>query len=270
MLRAAFGLVALLLAGGSASGQPALLTNARVETAAGAQLARAVQDGVRAATTPRWIGYEVPMIDGDHFMCDWNGNETRRAPTSVKLEGPDTLYVLIRAEQSAVTRIRLFSEGCAIDAGGVPVTWLTGVRPADSVALLSGYLAAGTARKVADGALAALAMQREPAALTALLTAAKSGGTSALRGQALFWVAQRAGDRAVPAITEAIDRDPDTDVKKKAVFALSQLPNQEGVPKLIEVAEHHSNPAVRKQAMFWLGQSKDPRALAFFERILLK
>jgi len=25
---------------------------------------------------------------------------------------------------------------------------------------------------------------------------------------------------------------------------------------------------VRKQAMFWLGQSDDPRALAFFEKIL--
>jgi hypothetical protein len=25
---------------------------------------------------------------------------------------------------------------------------------------------------------------------------------------------------------------------------------------------------VRKQAMFWLGQSKDPRALKFFEEIL--
>ena len=56
--------------------------------------------------------------------------------------------------------------------------------------------------------------------------------------------------------------------KKRAVFALSQLPANEGVPKLIEVASSHSNPAVRKQAMFWLGQSKDPRALAFFERIL--
>jgi hypothetical protein len=25
---------------------------------------------------------------------------------------------------------------------------------------------------------------------------------------------------------------------------------------------------VRKQAMFWLGQSRDPRALAFFEEVL--
>jgi hypothetical protein len=57
-------------------------------------------------------------------------------------------------------------------------------------------------------------------------------------------------------------------VKKKAVFALSQMPKDEGVPKLIEVAEKNKNPEVRKQAMFWLGQSEDPRALAFFERVL--
>ena len=41
-----------------------------------------------------------------------------------------------------------------------------------------------------------------------------------------------------------------------------------GVPKLIEVARTHRNPAVKKQAMFWLGQSRDPRALAFFEEVL--
>ena len=89
-----------------------------------------------------------------------------------------------------------------------------------------------------------------------------------MRGQALFWVAQRAGAQAIPTIAEAIEKDPETDVKKRAVFALSQLPANEGVPKLIEVASSHSNSAVRRQAMFWLGQSKDPRALAFFERIL--
>ena len=72
------------------------------------------------------------------------------------------------------------------------------------------------------------------------------------------------------AITERIEQDPDTDVKKKAVFALSQLPREEGVPLLINVARTNANPAVRKQAMFWLGQSKDPRALAFFEEVLTR
>ena len=57
-------------------------------------------------------------------------------------------------------------------------------------------------------------------------------------------------------------------MKKKAVFALAQMPKDECVPKLIEVAQNNKNPEVRKQAMFWLGQSNDPRALAFFEKIL--
>ena len=51
---------------------------------------------------------------------------------------------------------------------------------------------------------------------------------------------------------------------------LSQLPKDEGVPKLIEVAQTNPTREVRKQAMFWLGQSNDPRALAFFEKILAR
>jgi hypothetical protein len=34
------------------------------------------------------------------------------------------------------------------------------------------------------------------------------------------------------------------------------------------VAQENKSREVRKQAMFWLGQSKDPRALEFFEKIL--
>jgi HEAT repeat protein len=94
--------------------------------------------------------------------------------------------------------------------------------------------------------------------------------SSHVRGQALFWLAQKAGQKAMGAITGAIDNDPDTDVKKKAVFALSQMPKDEGVPKLIEVAKNNRNREVRKQAMFWLGQSNDPRALEFFEQLLTR
>ena len=83
-------------------------------------------------------------------------------------------------------------------------------------------------------------------------------------------LAQKAGRKAASAITEAIEHDPETQVKEKAVFALSQLPKDEGVPKLIDVARTNRNPAVRKQAIFWLGQSRDPRALAFFEEVLAR
>jgi HEAT repeat protein len=89
-----------------------------------------------------------------------------------------------------------------------------------------------------------------------------------MRGEAIFWLGQKAGTKAAAEITDRIDQDPDTEVKKKAVFALSQLPKDEGVPRLIQVARTNPNPAVRKQAMFWLGQSRDPRAVDFFAEIL--
>ena len=47
-----------------------------------------------------------------------------------------------------------------------------------------------------------------------------------------------------------------------------QLTPSEGMPELIKLARSHRDPVVRKQAMFWLGQSKDPRALTFFEDVL--
>jgi hypothetical protein len=115
-----------------------------------------------------------------------------------------------------------------------------------------------------------LTQAKDERATDALVLMAKQDESPRVRGQALFWLGQQASRKAVATIEGAIESDPDTEIKKKAVFALSQLPRDEGVPLLIRTARGHSNPAVRKQAMFWLGQSEDPRALAFFEEVLLK
>jgi HEAT repeat protein len=103
---------------------------------------------------------------------------------------------------------------------------------------------------------------------SALIDMAKNDPSPRVRGQALFWIAQKAQKKTDADVIRAATDDPDVDVKKKAVFALSQIPGGEGVPDLIRVARENKSREVRKQAMFWLGQSKDPRALAFFEKIL--
>ena len=89
-----------------------------------------------------------------------------------------------------------------------------------------------------------------------------------LRQRALFWIARRAESQAAGIITQAIDSDPDAEVKRQAVSALSQLPRDEGIPLLIKLARSHTDPVVRKQAMQLLGQSRDPRAISFFEEVL--
>jgi hypothetical protein len=111
-------------------------------------------------------------------------------------------------------------------------------------------------------------LNSDPGAEDELLHLAKFDSESKVRGQALFWIAQKAGKRATGALTDAIQNDPETDVKKKAVFALSQLPKDESIPQLIRVADTNANLTVRKEAFFWLGQSQDPRALAYLEQVL--
>ncbi|MGD9904047.1 MAG: HEAT repeat domain-containing protein [Vicinamibacterales bacterium] len=265
------GLLLVTMLDGIAVGQPARLGNGTVTTRTlTGSLDQAIERARSAAIDARWVGFEIATVPGDRWMCDWN-EWTRQQPpaTSARLEPAEIAYVFVRLEANRIDRVRLFSPGCAIDAAGRPVTWFTGVAPAESVRTLSGLARVGE-RKVVDGALAALSMHAAPTALATTIDLARSGPTPHTRGQALFWLAQRAGAQAAGAIDDAVARDPDTDVKKRAVFALSQLPPDQGVPRLMQVARTHSNAAVRKQAMFWLGQSKDPRALAFFESVLLK
>jgi hypothetical protein len=255
------------------AGQP-VLKNAKVtERGVSGGLDATVRSIVEQSVDASWIAWETPSVprrNGDNWC--WSEGAVVR---SNRLEPADTLFVFLRAENRRLERIRMFDDGCPIDAGNRPVTWLRDVTPAESIALLAGLAARqhplageGAESRVSKGALAALAQHAGSEAVQPLLRLARQAPEPKLRGEALFWLAQRAGREAGAAITDAIANDPDTAVKKRAVFALSQLPADEGVPKLIEVARKHTNPAVRKQAMFWLGQSKDARALAFFEEVL--
>jgi HEAT repeat protein len=342
------------------SGKPQI-TNAKAEEReVKAGLAQEVDAWAAAAEKAQWLGYSVPAVAGDHRMCcgdsggDWNGgrgcgpcqlegsrggNNYNLQSGEVKLEGPRSVVVLLRAEGHKIGKIRAASEDCVLDAGGLQITWLTGVKAADSVKLLepfvygkeldehggdrlsrgalmaiamhgdasadqamAGFVVpdkpesmrreaafwAGEARGAAGVQLLkrmakddpssdvrahvtfALSISRENNALDEMIRMAHEDASGHVRGQALFWLAQKAGKKASSAITGAIENDPDTEVKKKAVFALSQMPKDDGVPKLIQVAQNNKNPEVRKQAMFWLGQSNDPRALDFFEKVLAK
>ena len=254
--------------------QQAPITNGQLAVQpAGAPFVRAFTSLVASEPDVAWIGYTIATthdrLDRD---CYGNTDLTPKHSGTVKLEGSDRMIVMFRVAEKRIDRIRVFSEECQLDAGGRPVRWFETVKAADSIALLESLIAGDADRRdrIRGGALAALSLHAEPAATDTLIRLARNGTTPGLRGDALFWLAQRAGQKAAASITERIEQDPDTEVKRRAVFALSQLPKDEGVPLLINVARTNTNPAVRKQAMFWLGQSKDPRAIEFFAEILSK
>jgi HEAT repeats len=302
----ALGLVTLL--GAVVAAQQPRILNGRVTSQPAGSLQQTFRTVVNAQTDIGWIGYSVPVANRERTMCCWSSGDgttyfsgsfshgtspccgnckiepasdtaagTRQSPAPaaaptgpIKLEGSDRMVVLFRIVDRQVERVRAFSEDCELDAGGRQVTWLQDVRPAESVALLESLIGTDAERKnrITNAALSALAMHAEPTAATTLERLARSHPSTSVRGDAIFWMGQMAGQKAVGTITEAIEKDPETEVKKRAVFALSQLPKSEGVPLLIDVAKKNSNPVVRKQAIFWLGQSRDPRAIEFFAQIL--
>jgi hypothetical protein len=248
------------------------LSNGRIEPHATTNIARDLRALASTLTEPTWVGYAQPMIDGEHQMCDyWNDGVRYSSSTDpVRLEPADFFFVLFRVENKEIVRIRTFSANCPLDAGGKAVHWFNNVAVNDSVGFLKTFITPTATRRLMDSATTAIALTDGEQPLNELITLARDGASSNVKGSALFWLAQRAGQKAVGTINAAIENDPDTEVKKKAVFALSQLPKDQGVPLLIEQARSNKNAAVRKQAMFWLGQSKDPRALKFFEEILTK
>jgi len=272
------GLVSLLLAAGttafgqspSTSPGTSHITNGQVDSHTAAQ---SLEREVAAATSKggaRWVGYRIKVAAGRRSMeC--------LERTHIALEGATEVSILARFEGTTITRLRTATPECEIDAGGLPVLWLENVKADDSAAWLASVVNATNSdvreryNRVTKPALAALGMTEGQAASRALVGIARTHPATGARNDALFWLSQRAGDSlAVGAIAEAIEKDPDTGVRKQAVFALSQLPRDEGVPKLIDVAKNNKNSAVRQQAMFWLGQTNDPRAIKFFEDVLLK
>jgi hypothetical protein len=260
---------ALLLAAVLAAGQ-GRITNGQIDTHPAAQ---PVEREIAAATSrggARWVGYRIKVASGRRSMdCVERSH--------IALEGATEVSVLARFEGTALTRLRTATPECEIDAGGLPVTWLDNVKADDSAAWLASVINGASAdsrdrfNRVTKPAITALGMHEGAAASRSLIAIARNHPASTVRNDALFWLSQRAGDQlAAGAIAEAIEKDPDTEVRKRAVFALSQLPKDEAIPKLIDVAKNNRNAAVRQQAMFWLGQSNDPRAIKFFEDVLLK
>lgn len=342
-----------------AQGEAPQTINTKLEVRmTGSNLGVTIKEIVATADVPIWIGYEVAGVPGEHGDCCgnykegangqsngvWhlekehgNGGGGPRNKNDVKLEDARKLWILYRADKMHIERIRIMSNQCQLDAGGLRLVWLKGVKSEESVRFLSEFvqgreISGGEENRIAEQALTAIALHADSAAdkameefsspsepeglrkrasfwmgarrgaaglaqlekmaktdpssdvraevsfalfvskelgaIEEMIRMAREDGSPHVRGQALFWLAEKAGSRAENAIAGAITNDPDTEVKKKAVFALSQMPKDEGIPKLIEVAEKNKNPDVRKQAMFWLGQSGDPRALEFFEKVL--
>ena len=138
------------------------IENAKVETRSVAgSLAATMAEVEKSAAKPTWVGYGVRIVAGERMICcgnydsrvrdcgkcaletdgeNYSNTGNAKHSGAVKLEGGEDLIVLFRIQDKHVTRVKVASDNCVLDAGGLPLVWLTGVQASESVTLLSEYV----------------------------------------------------------------------------------------------------------------------------------
>jgi hypothetical protein len=174
------------------------IANAVTETRSAAQGLEREIGAIAARGTPAWIGYSVPIGPGSGGFC-----------SAVMLEPPTQLLVLARLDQGKVVKVRTLTPNCEVDAGGVPVVWLTNVNPGQSVAWLAGFVSPSPDRRGETGdlsrpALAAIGMHATDGA-PKLIQIVRTTTDRQLRKQAMSWLGRSKDPQAVRFFEELLN-----------------------------------------------------------------
>jgi HEAT repeat protein len=224
-------------------------------TAASPQSGNPLQQAVAEGAAS--LAWKIPSRGISICCCDdrtWNSEAARIEYTEVLL--------VAEFQGGQMTGLRMREPGCPVTAQR-----LVTVTADQSLDFLEARVGVDEESK---HVIAAIATHDHPRVVPELIELARHHDSPEVRRHALFWLGQRAGEKAAAELRRAVDDDPDADVRKHAVFAIAQLPKERSVPMLIELVKTHKSAEVRKRAMFWLAQSGDQRALALIEEILAR
>lgn len=274
--------------------ETAQVVNAKLETRAVAGTLADTFRGIQSqAEQPEWIGYSVAEVAGNRTVCCGNysdgynrcdacqlerengytihnsnssSSSTSSGKATVELEGSRQLVVLVRLESKHVVRIRQASEDCTLDAGGLPFLWLTGVKPAESVALLTTFVRSAnfddqSDHEVSQGALAAIALHADASADRAFESFVATDQPEQLRKHASFWLGAARGKYGEQLLVRMSKSDPSPEVRSQVTFALSVSHEPDAVNEMIRMAKEDESSHVRGQALFWLAHKAGQKAM---------
>src|SRR6266436_1393155 len=191
-----------------AQGEAPQTINTRLEVrTVESNLGMTMKEIVAAADSPIWTGYEVAGVPGEHGDCCGNYRESAnghsnsvwhlekehgnggggpRNKNDVKLEGGGKLWILYRADKRQIEQIRILSNQCQLDAGGLRLIWLKGVKSEESVRFLSEFVQGrenlgGDENRIGEQALTAIALHADSAVDKALAEFSSPGQPEGLR-----------------------------------------------------------------------------------------
>ena len=237
----------LLLAALPLMAQPKLLVNAKVDTkSAAAGLEREFKALLTAQPQPAWIAYDVPSVRGAEMGCEYVRDGFNTAGI-VHLEPPAHVVILFRVEANTVNKLRSLSPDCEIDAGGLPVHWLTDVAAAQSIALLATFVPQHELDS--NGALSAIAAHSDVAADPILDRYLAGNQPEWLRKRVASLEGSQRGAHGVEAVKNVIANDLSESVKQSALSGLARNKDPEALNLLIATARTARDPHTRSQAI---------------------
>ena len=271
------------------AGSPDIVNSEMAIEPTGASLTSSVGSLLKSEPGPAWIGWSVPAVEGDRFLCCWGRGDklSRRGTCSLEsrdrhfvmseshdFDRPPTkvreISVLVRTDASRVEEVRVYSETCRLDAEGRAVTWLEGASVEQSVAWLASLIGQvgeqGDPENLADEALMALALHRGPAADRELAALANSAPGESLRETAIFWLGEARGQSGLEALHRLLENEKDAEIRTHVAFALTLSSAPRAMERLTTLARQDPDPEVRGQALFWLGQEGGAGAAAAIQR----
>jgi HEAT repeat protein len=137
------------------------------------------------------------------------------------------------------------------------VFWLSQVPDERAVDMLEEILRNSKDEELQNKALFALSQHRSGRGSAILREFAVREGTSReLRGQAIFWLGQRASQENNDFLRSLYGKLNDDELKDKVLFSLSQRRNMGNEKWLMDIAVNsRESTELRKKALFWAGQS---------------
>jgi hypothetical protein len=266
-----------------AGAQKPNVTNAKITELSAAQgLKQSIAPILSQQQGPLWIGYKIPAAAKERTMCCWNSLSEARAAGKgcclgcrMDLDGGNSFSgtdsncsppepapyacVLLRAVDKQISKVRVFSADCPLDFAGLPLYWLSDVKPEESIAMLEGMVSPADSgrdddKKLSNQAVMAIAYHDVPAADRALEKLIQPNQPERLREKVAFWVAVERGKAGFALLHKYVVNDQDDRFREKGTFALSQSHEPGAIQDLIAMARHDVSSRVRGQAIFWLAQ----------------
>ena len=164
--------------------------------------------------------------------------------------GEMQIYVLI--ESGEANRIRALSPECTVTSRR-DIVDLGAIEVDESLAWLKPI--ATSSKSLRADALAAIAVHEGAAALRFLVDTARTGRTTGLRKDAIFWMSQARIGETAGELEEMMFRDENPEIRKHAAFALAQSSAKNRDDALIRQGREDEDPEVRSKAWFWLAQT---------------